>query len=455
MVIDVSRYPLDHLHPTKKFKSNSWFEIVRHGDRTPHIASTPKDQPKGRKGKIIRMRGVQLFPTDDQKNCLIEWMKIYRIVYNMTINYIRTNNLVKYTQMEEELHGDFSDHFNFIVLKSGNKRNYVDKEVIVSKVRGKFSRILSSRITISKIPSATVRFAIWDAISMFESASANLKRGHIKKFRLRYRKVDCSRSVITLAENTYRGNNMICTSLKCFKNTPLDTKVPLDIHHSYKIMHDGKWTILCPFLPQLHRVDANNNVCSIDLGVRNFASVYSKDTSYKFGVKPCKRLDSIIKRTEVPRDKFNCYKKFKKYNSRNHTKLHNVVKDMHYKVAKTLCNRFKTILVGKLSTKGIVKKSNKMSKMNKLRSYALSFYRFREILKDRAKVYGNIVHEVHEYMTSRMCMECQRVNKPHAGEVFHCKRIGCGFTLHRDIHGARNIMIKHFNEDEWKQLTRK
>ncbi len=123
---------------------------------------------------------------------------------------------------------------------------------------------------------------------------------------------------------------------------------------------------------------------------------------------------------------------------------------MHYKTALYLCRRYKTILVGNLSTKGITRKGSNLSKINKDRAYALSFYTFRERLKSKGEQYGNNISVVDESYSSRMCIECKKINKSSRSETFKCKMVGCGFTLHRDIHGARNIMHKHHNPSIWK-----
>jgi len=85
-----------------------------------------------------------------------------------------------------------------------------------------------------------------------------------------------------------------------------------------------------------------------------------------------------------------------------HKKLHDLVMDMHFKVAKQLVDRYDEIYIGKLSTKSILSRNNKaINKQNKRMIGVLSPYTFRQRLKYMGNKYGSKVTEINEYKTTK------------------------------------------------------
>jgi putative transposase len=182
--------------------------------------------------------------------------------------------------------------------------------------------------------------------------------------------------------------------------------------------------------------------CGIDPGIRTFLTVYSK---------------ADVVHISSDHDRFNRYfRKIDKIN-RNHStkesrqirryekaikhvydKMHNVVKDMHFKVAKYLCTRYQVLKLGKLSTKSIVSNTtSNLSDNTKRLAYALSHFRFREILQYQAKKYGVKLHVVSEYKTTKTFSGCSRENNPGVSKIYECGK--CGLRADRDVNAAKNI----------------
>ncbi|AVG46740.1 hypothetical protein [Acanthamoeba polyphaga mimivirus] len=111
---------------------------------------------------------------------------------------------------------------------------------------------------------------------------------------------------------------------------------------------------------------------------------------------------------------------------------------MHYKSAYYLVTNYDNIHIGKLSTKGILSKNNKkISRHTKRMVGVLSPYLFRQRLNHMAHKYGATVFEVNEYLTTKTCSNCGKINELEAKKVHKCK---CGMKTDRDVNAAKNIL---------------
>ena len=63
-----------------KLKSYSWFDIRS----THNRPETPRTHWEGQTCEL-RMERIEIFPTPDQKKKLLEWMEVYRRLFNLTI----------------------------------------------------------------------------------------------------------------------------------------------------------------------------------------------------------------------------------------------------------------------------------------------------------------------------------------------------------------------------------
>ena len=169
MVDNVDNYPIDNLHPKCGLKSFSWYKIKRYGEQIhcKQRVECPPQIKKKKKGNVIRSKLITFYPNQDQKITLLKWMEIYRIVYNMTVKFINQVKFLSFIDMRKVIKSKFLTHFKLRIKKS-------------------------------RIPSHTIDKAIKEAVSMFKSCFTNLRVGNIKHFRVRYRKKDCPRQVLTM-----------------------------------------------------------------------------------------------------------------------------------------------------------------------------------------------------------------------------------------------------------------
>ena len=119
------------------------------------------------------------------------------------------------------------------------------------------------------------------------------------------------------------------------------------------------------------------------------------------------------------------------------------------KLAVFLCKNYRVVLIGKLSVSKCLNKKDKKRNIRRSTARSLqmwSHYNFRQLLKDKAELYSWCqVIEVTEEFTSQTCGRCGNVDSNIGGsKVYECKK--CGFTLDRDVNGARNILLKFLSE---------
>lgn len=133
-------------------------------------------------------------------------------------------------------------------------------------------------------------------------------------------------------------------------------------------------------------------------------------------------------------------KKHTKVLNKQYDKLYNLTKDLHFKSAKLLSTQFKTIQIGKISTKSIVSNENNLNKISKRCMYGLSHFLFRERLKFQCQKRNSICNVVDESYTTKTCCMCKKIQDIGKSKIYDCENCGC--VIDRDINASRNIFFK-------------
>ena len=131
--------------------------------------------------------------------------------------------------------------------------------------------------------------------------------------------------------------------------------------------------------------------------------------------------------------------KIKKINKRIRDRITHLVDDLHWKTAHMLVTNYHTILIGDMSTQGIIRSGGNLSSSVKRQFSSLRHYTFRQRLISKAQDYFCKVYVIDEYRTSKTCSRCGEVKDDLGSDkVFICDH--CGHTIDRDNNGAINIM---------------
>jgi IS605 OrfB family transposase len=390
------------------FNSNSWFSLK--GYKSDLIPKTKKVI----NSLSIRCKKITLTPNVKERNIILTWLKLYRLTYNMTIKYIKRNPNEKNTKF--------------------NLRNKI-KELRTA------NPVMYGLIKSVKCPVHTLDNAVFDVIKARKTAFTNLKLGNIKYFKLRYNKQSHHLQTLVLEPTVFNKNgtglkNKILKNLN--PSTVIKTTKDTRLQYNYKTK---QMILFVPYDKHITDSIARNDVCSLDPGIRTFQTIYSPSGKW-FQVEDSKKIitDNIRKIENVK--EFNDKAWYKKYITRIRKKLKNKIDDLHWKTSVFLCRNFNNILIGNMSTKSIVKKSNNLHSSTKRLTYALSHFQFKERLKSKAEEYNVTVKIVDESYTSKTCGGCGELNEMlGSNKIFKCDV--CQYILQRDIHGARNILIKN------------
>ena len=107
-----------------------------------------------------------------------------------------------------------------------------------------------------------------------------------------------------------------------------------------------------------------------------------------------------------------------------------------------MTSSYKNIVIGKWSTKSIIRKDDSvLTSLTKRVAQNLSFYKFLQRLQYKCKIRENSLRIQDEWYTSKTCSMCGCKNENLGGsKIFNCNK--CKITIDRDYNGARNIMLK-------------
>jgi putative transposase len=187
----------------------------------------------------------------------------------------------------------------------------------------------------------------------------------------------------------------------------------------------------------------------LDPGVRTFQTFYSPDgICGKIGDQYCndfiKPKTQLIDNYESIRSKSTNWRT--RRNIRNRlfklrNKIRNKIQDLHWKTCKFLCDGFDTIFLPEFkSSEMVINTPNRIiSKKTVRQMLELSHCEFRNKLIYYAKTKHRELVIVSEEYTTKTCGKCGIQNNIGSDKIYSCS---CGYTMDRDIHGARNICIK-------------
>lgn len=399
-----------HFIPTEIDSINStvsWFDIKKYD-----YGSTNKQIENVISITGVRCKQIKIYPTKHQKKILCEWIEIARIVYNITVQYLKHNEGKSFISLRPIIKSLFTNHFKERILKSG-------------------------------IPVHIMDNAIKDVIKARKTAFQLLKAGHIKRFRLRFKKQSKITQTIVIEKQDFssKQNSFYVSSLGELKSSsPINQST---IKHDCRFTYDSNKNIFILHSP----IDITNTTnkskfesCSIDPGLKTFLTIYNPE-------KECMKImnrDDTLKLSRLVNKKISLLKltrtkSSKKAILRNNRKIYNNVKELHYKCARYLCENYNNIYLGKLSTQSIVK--GNLTSFDKHYSHALSHFTFSQILQNKCNEFGKKLYYVDESYTSKTCGCCGEIYDVNLSRSYNCSH--CLNVYDRDMNAARNILIKN------------
>jgi transposase len=235
--------------------------------------------------------------------------------------------------------------------------------------------------------------------------------------------------------------------LKNQKNAPINKN--LIINSKYYIPHftnEKEWNIVNILQPSWFNILSYNykisisntktsNICSIDIGCKNFITLYGLD-GYCYKIKSDYNIiDKILKSKKITHIKKD-------------TKIKKLINDLHIISADFICKQYDIIYVGLVANKGNIN-SKLMTSIDDNLLKIISHKEFLDILKHYAFIYNKEIRIVEESYTSVQCGVCGEKNKftriynidDSERRKYTC--IFCNNNFCRDLNASRNILIKN------------
>jgi hypothetical protein len=373
-------------------------------------------------------------------------------MYNKSIEYI-----INKIQKKEKIP-------NIKELKSILKK---EKEKIIENY------ILKINNKSIKIPAHTLDYAINDALINYKGRTTSLKSGDIKHFRLRKRKMRVDRKMCKLEKSAVTENSIFAkilgNHLKTSKGSDYNFKKNYECVNMI-IKRGSEYYYLEKNIPETEKTKTEN-ISVNDFGYKTYSTSYTNNGIEEIGKGIGEKIKiEIIKANKImkeeskkilkeniikKREKNKLYKmseneinelvkkKAQKIKNKKTNKIKNKVNDFQWKVAKYMTDKFSCIIVGNLSTKKTGE--TKMNKMQKDVGKMLSFYKFKEKLKNRC-LHKNVEYkEVYEGYTSKACTKCANIKHDLGNaNVYECEK--CKIKIGRDVGASRTIVIASLHQ---------
>ena len=413
-----------------------------------------KDISTIKKNFNTNKKSLKKFEKDDiniYKNELINVLK-KNIILDLKIFILNNNMKNKRKDIEKYLKNKpYTISNNKFKLNFQNIRTYFLKDIRNNIIKTCNSNIINKDIKIkTHILDATIKIAC----ANFQSSITNFENGNIKHFRIRYWKDKRDKRVLEI-EKCYFTKGSLCPSIfnningyikKNGKKQKYDFN---NINSTVKLQYNKKIDEYTIFLSKdieclENKNDNKKNLISIDLGLRTFATCLSENQTIDI----CKTDDTKLKKLINKRLEYKNI--LKNYNTKKNNKklrmvnkrIKGLIDEVHWKTIKFLTSNYKNILIGELSTKGIVCNNKSILKSyNKELAYAYSFYTFRQRLEYKCIVNKCNYKGVNEYYTSKTCSDCSEYNeKLGSSKVFNCP--SCKNVFDRDVNSCRNMILK-------------
>lgn len=362
---------------------------------------------------MTKSKKIRVYPDRDQRVLLRKWLGCARYVYNKTVAYLQQPN---------------------------TKASWMSIK----------TEILQSLPTWSQeVPYQIKSIAIRDACIAVREAKRKYKQtGEIQEVKFCSRKDDTANVFIPSAAVKKSGvYHTILGKLRlseCLPDAPKDSRLIKDGSHFY----------LCvPYSATVQKREPSNRVVALDPGVRTFLTYFSETGFGWLGHQAmnkiqrlCQHLDNLLSR--ATKAKRPARRNMRVAAKRLRRRIHNLIDELHHKVARYLVDNFDIILLPTFETKDMCKRSKrKLRKKSVRQMLTLSHYRFKQFLKHKARETSAVVVDVCEAWTSKIISWTGEIVENIGGKK--TIRAKDGQTMDRDLNGARGIFLRALGDNPW------
>ena len=238
------------------------------------------------------------------------------------------------------------------------------------------------------------------------------------------------------------------------------------IEHDVRLVEkNSRYYLMIPISQDVPKKVRTGKVVGLDPGVRSFQTTYDTDgVSYSIGENSISRADRTSQiasrlRDGIKRSRKNGEKVFEKVKktkgmSRKARKLEesirNKMSDIHRKTSKFLCSQYDVVILPEFRSQKMSEKKDSLGnwkrKVGKTTARTMirwGHFTFRSLLIAKGIQTGTKVVIGTEEYTSKTCTNCLKINYDlGSNKTFRCPN--CSLVIDRDINGARNILLKNW-----------
>ena len=330
-------------------------------------------------------------------------------------------------------------------------------------------------------PYDTRQLAIQEAITALKAAITNKKRGNIAHFQLGYKSRKMPKQVFCVDSAAIKKVMKKAKPVKKGKGKKSKTQ-PVSGHawlqmfpsrlgpHKYirvrkralkglpdtferdcKIMKYGKeYYLLYTFDKDIRVAETEKeDLLALDPGVRTFQTGYSPSgLVMKCGERQSALIRVLHERLDGLRSLRSKAFQKRKQRLRNtclrvEHKIFNTIENLHNHTASHISKHFKAVLLPSFGT-SVMQKGTTLASTTKRDLWTLSHYKFQQKLIGLCNQQGTTLYIVEEDFTTKTCGTCGMLQDVGKTKIFQCR--SCEYKQDRDVHGARNILLKHLTQ---------
>ena len=396
----------------------------RPGKKRKAGSDSPEESPVP-----MRSRRIRIFPTDEQKPTLKQWLCATRYVYNKCVEISKAGGKLDKKSLREAIGEEVKQHSWL-----GDVPYKVRDNAIRDFDKARSSHSAKQRKAQASNPAVTLPCS----------------------FKYRSRR-DKQQSLAVDANNWGRTRGMFASLfghkvLEC----PKSESLPEKLRHEFRVIRDRLDHYYVCLPEQVAIRDENqaptshHSVVSLDPGVRTFQTCYDADGQVmEWGEGDMERLykhiycaDRLQKLIAKTTHKSKKRKRVRAWH-RKLQRIQNLVNEVHKKLSTWLCRNYRVILIPKFESSRMVRRCHRKLTTKTARGMLnWAHYRFRQRLVSKAELYPWCqVILCDEPYTSKTCGQCGELHhKLGSSKTFKCPK--CGYHADRDASAARNILLR-------------
>lgn len=422
---------------------------------------------------LPRTKKVRIYPRQEEKKKLKQWFGVTRRAYNIAVATKKAveegsdqETMRRYNELKNELRRD--EHGRPIIKVNQQKKIYLltkrTKEASIKQLSRQLERegeqwVLDVPLEVRDSGIRDFEKAIKSGKARNEERNEGGEEEKKEKFKFRSRK-DQKQTFEIRARDFNRQSGMFAKLKECMRTKK--EAIPNEADCAVRVQMNKLGQVYLCFVREVEAKSENqapsvdgsfHSTCALDPGVRTFQAIYDADgQGIEWGkadmtqiMRLCRHADGIQSKISKKRATWQLRRAY----HRVLKKIKDKMKEVHNKLALFLCENYKVVLIPKFQVSRMVKKANRKIRSKTVRQMACwSHFAFREAMKAKSELFPwcRIV-EVGEAYTSKTCEECGHLHQKLGGSKnFKCPN--CGHCADRDLHAARNILLRYLSQDE-------